>query len=682
MPEPSQLTQSECLPRKPICHLLLWIATFSWPASTHNAHRGVQTMSTINYRPEIDGLRAFAVVPVIAFHINPSKLPGGFIGVDVFFVISGYLITKIISKEMDADTFSFRAFWARRIRRILPALLLVTACTLLFSFFTIPRLEQQLVGVQGLMALASLANIYSWKSTGDYWGPTAEDSPFLHTWSLSLEEQFYIVFPALLWIFSSRKAVVIPRVIGLLVAFSFCLFSWWKTADPMAAFYLLPARSWELLVGALIAILPSKSHSAGRALNVLGSLGLCMIIVAYFCINTLDHGLALGVIGAACIISFSDSGACHRLLSNPAITHIGKLSYSLYLWHWPVLVLSRRAGYAWQGTRSWIMLVLLTYALSLLTYTFVETPFRRRESTLKPIFLAFMISLAAASGMGFIQRAYDTSTYEHPLWVEYNCSPRWAPSNSSSFFNVDISNPFYSRDVFITGTGIRVNCENSPPRVVVLGDSHATMWSDAIVSVATEMQIPVSLYVMNRNESPFFRIPIVRGHGTRNLTSEEKYAFDKMRYHALLEAKPDLVVIAARWHRDIKSSSFDLLSLLRAKAIPVLLIEDPPEIDMPSRNLLQHLAHHGQLSGSSIALPARTVQDMKRGVLQQLVERYDNVSVLSTADLFLSGEEVLVVEDYAPLYLDDDHVTVQGARRIVPRLRSAIERVLDAPPSL
>ena len=152
-------------------------------------------MAQIGYRPEIDGLRAVAVIPVILFHMGLSWIPGGFIGVDVFFVISGFLITSIIKTELDQGGFSFSNFWARRVRRILPAMIFVSACTLAFAYVFVFLPEQQAIGKQALAALFSVANIYFWLSTGDYWGNASEESPFLHAWSLSVEEQFYLFFP-------------------------------------------------------------------------------------------------------------------------------------------------------------------------------------------------------------------------------------------------------------------------------------------------------------------------------------------------------------------------------------------------------------------------------------------------------------------------------------------------------
>ena len=195
-------------------------------------------MAGIGYRPEIDGLRAVAVILVILFHMGSNWISGGYIGVDVFFVISGFLITSIIKKELEQGTFSFRDFWARRVRRILPAMIFVTACTLVVSYIFAFRPDQQRIGGQALVALMSVANIYFWRSTGDYWGSAAEESPFLHTWSLSVEEQFYLFFPIAMWLIFRFRTRWLQGCIATAVIGSLAMFLLGLQAYPTATFYL------------------------------------------------------------------------------------------------------------------------------------------------------------------------------------------------------------------------------------------------------------------------------------------------------------------------------------------------------------------------------------------------------------------------------------------------------------
>jgi len=200
-------------------------------------------MFSISYRPEIDGLRAFAVIPVILFHMDYEWIPGGFIGVDVFFVISGFLITSILKRELEAGTFTFRNFWARRIRRILPAMIVVSIVTLAVTYVFVFKPDRPLIATQCVAALASVANIYSWRTAGDYWGTEADQSPFLHMWSLSVEEQFYLFFPIFMWMAFALRPRRLQGFISFVIVSSLPVFLYGSQAHPVATFYLLPTRA-------------------------------------------------------------------------------------------------------------------------------------------------------------------------------------------------------------------------------------------------------------------------------------------------------------------------------------------------------------------------------------------------------------------------------------------------------
>lgn len=220
-------------------------------------------MSALKYRPDIDGLRTLAVMPVILFHAGASWMPGGFVGVDIFFVISGYLICLIILREVQAGQFSFLRFYERRLRRIIPALLTMLLVTVVaFQIIALPDQAQD-AAKSGIAALASVSNFYFWQQSG-YFSPTAELMPLLHTWSLAVEEQFYLFFPViLLAIWRLRLSVRWAVVIGTVLAFGVGL--WLSVNKPSIAYYLLPARAWELAIGAVLAtgLLPSLRERGG-----------------------------------------------------------------------------------------------------------------------------------------------------------------------------------------------------------------------------------------------------------------------------------------------------------------------------------------------------------------------------------------------------------------------------------
>ncbi|MDB4240873.1 acyltransferase [Yoonia sp.] len=338
----------------------------------------------LRYRPDIDGLRAIAVLAVILYHADATLVPGGYLGVDLFFVISGYLITALLARDLEATgRVSLGSFYERRARRILPALLVVVIATLPFAaMWMLPsRLAEYWVSILTVMGFSS--NLLFWFRTG-YFMPAGEQEPLLHTWSLSVEEQFYLFFPLLLWFLwrYGRRA----RFVALAALFiaSLILTNWLVGRAPSANFYLLPSRAWELLAGALLALSPlSLGALSSRIWREIGAAtGLVLIFISLF---LLDESIAMPsfwalipVCGAVLVIAVSDGTWTGRLLGSPVPRAIGLISYSAYLWHWPLFVFARlRFGEAL--TQSVIVpLVLATLGLATLSYFFVERPLRRR----------------------------------------------------------------------------------------------------------------------------------------------------------------------------------------------------------------------------------------------------------------------------------------------------------------
>ncbi|CAA6804837.1 MAG: O-antigen acetylase [uncultured Thiotrichaceae bacterium] len=342
-------------------------------------------MATLQYRKEIDGLRALAVLPVILFHAGFSFMSGGFVGVDIFFVISGYLITSLIVAEIDKGTFSLVNFYERRARRILPALFLVILACLPFAWVYLLPHEMVDFG-QGVVAVTVFAsNILFWKDS-DYFSPDAELLPLLHTWSLAVEEQYYVFFPLLLmlaWRFG--KSWFVPMLLVLIAAISLALSEWLWRVDSAANFYLLPTRAWELMLGALAGLYLRSSHISIRWLREIGSLiGLIMIGLA---IVLLDDSMPfpslyalLPTLGAVFIILCADAETVvGRLLSLPIFVGVGLISYSAYLWHQPIFAFARIYGMDEPNIGIWVGLIALALLLAWGSWCWVEKPFRDRS---------------------------------------------------------------------------------------------------------------------------------------------------------------------------------------------------------------------------------------------------------------------------------------------------------------
>ena len=337
-------------------------------------------MSNIQYRSDIDGLRALAVLPVMLFHAGASWLPGGFVGVDVFFVISGYLISSIILREVQSGKFSLASFYERRARRILPALLVMLLVTAIA--FQVISLPDQAVSASesGIAALLSLSNFYFWKESG-YFSPESEFMPFLHTWSLAVEEQFYVLFPLILialWRFNlSIKAFIF---FGTIAAFFISL--WLSMNKPSLAYYMRASRAWELAIGAMIAS-GSIPEIKGRVLSqVVPAAGVSLVIFSLFYIRSdmiFPGWVALvPCLGTAMILhSDGSSWVARHILSWRPLVFAGLLSYSLYLWHWPVLA-ALRVATANIHLKLEVAAVGLIVAslLGWLSWRYVERPFR------------------------------------------------------------------------------------------------------------------------------------------------------------------------------------------------------------------------------------------------------------------------------------------------------------------
>lgn len=340
----------------------------------------------MKYRPEIDGLRALAVVPVILFHAGLGPFYGGFIGVDIFFVISGYLITSILLREMDRGDFSLLRFYERRARRILPALFLVLAASLPFAWFWMFPDQYRSFAYSVVATTTFVSNIFFWSGTG-YFDGAAELKPLLHTWSLAVEEQFYLFFPALLLMAWRWPRQRVFQLVVILALASFALSEWgWRNA-PNANFYLAPARVWELFSGAICAFLLDRREQAGK--DMLGLTGLVMILAGIFLFDKhtpFPSAYALlPVMGTCMVILWGSSGTLTaRLLSLSPFVGIGMISYSAYLWHQPVFAFARLREELVPTELHMAFLSLLTIGLSYLSWRFVEQPARKRGTGVLP----------------------------------------------------------------------------------------------------------------------------------------------------------------------------------------------------------------------------------------------------------------------------------------------------------
>lgn len=359
----------------------------------------------IKYRPDIDGLRAVAVLLVVIYHAFPASLPGGFIGVDIFFVISGYLITSILKKEMQNGNYSIIEFYRRRIDRIYPALLVVMLSVFVFGWFTLFADEFMQMGKQIAGGATFVANIVLYSETG-YFNTLSVTKPFLHLWSLGIEEQYYLVFPVILYFLYKRNINPLLSIVTLFVI-SFALNIFEVANDVEKTFYLPQYRFWELLAGSVLAMLlhGDKSKPVNKHISTLLSLSALALIIATSLQITsavlFPGWYALIPVAASFVLIYTAqySAPVNSLMSSRPFVYIGLISYPLYLWHWPLLSIARVINGDATSLKIRIALVVAAFVLASLTYIFLERPLRRVKSwTRKTLPLFISVLLVGAAG--------------------------------------------------------------------------------------------------------------------------------------------------------------------------------------------------------------------------------------------------------------------------------------------
>ncbi|MDB5622017.1 MAG: acyltransferase 3, partial [Devosia sp.] len=286
-------------------------------------------------------MRSLAIVPVVLYHAGVTLLSGGFVGVDIFFVISGYLITSIITRELDQNRFSIIDFYRRRILRIVPLLFIVVLAVLVAGHFVLFPFELQALGETAAATALFVSNIYFYLTT-DYFDAPANGIPLLHTWSLAVEEQFYIVFPVLLWALHRwARPYLVPVLVALVIG-SLALSVVGTQLARIFTFYMLPTRAWELGVGALLAVVPMAPIRSRLWREVLGWAGLVLVLAPLFYLTEASAFPGLNalppVLGAALLIGWGEGTMVGRALEWRVLVYLGLISYALYLWHWPVIV--------------------------------------------------------------------------------------------------------------------------------------------------------------------------------------------------------------------------------------------------------------------------------------------------------------------------------------------------------
>jgi peptidoglycan/LPS O-acetylase OafA/YrhL len=436
-------------------------------------------MPSLKYRSDIQGLRAIAVVSVVLFHTRLDMLPGGFVGVDIFFVISGFLITQLIVGECGQGSFTLRSFYIRRVRRIFPAFYVMLLATLAAGFFLLSPAEYRELSHTAISAIFFVSN-YDFASLSGYFNGSSDLQPLLHTWSLAVEEQFYIVFPILILAVLRFARPHLRSLLCLAAAASLALSIYLTTSDSNFAFYAAPPRAFELLIGAIVAIPglpPATSQRLRDLLSIAGLLAMAAS-VALFTVRTPFPGSAavLPCAGAALVIHAGKSGSSvgASLISGRMFRFFGDISYSLYLWHWPLLAFARHYYLAATPWPAVVGLVLLSVALAYLSFRFVEQPFMKKGGwrwAVLPLGAGAMVAGSALAGA---------------ILLTNGLPERFSPLSLEMFAGAQDYNHQRER-CHNDGSSVRAYADNcrlgdsaAAPDTVVWGDSHGAELAAAL----------------------------------------------------------------------------------------------------------------------------------------------------------------------------------------------------------
>lgn len=588
------------------------------------------------YRPDIDGLRAVAVLSVVIFHADASWLPGGFVGVDIFFVISGFLISSIILASAKLDRFSYRDFYARRIRRIFPALIVVLLASWIVGWWLLTADEFLSFGRQMVAGMAFLANFHFWLTT-DYFAAASDIQPALHLWSLGVEEQFYLLWPPLL-IIAYRGKLNLSFVTYVLILLSFALNVWATESYRTQAFYLPYGRMWELSLGSLLAV-GRFGRPTPLGANAYSCFGFGLIVAGLAWINVTDLFpgwlVLLPTMGAALIIFAGMDTIINRyILGNRCIAYIGLISYPVYLWHWPLLVFARIAARGDLTFQVKISIVAASVGLAWATYSMVERPFRfgclRKQSVVSLAAGAMVIaSLGAATILtGGVSSRFpavvrDLANYRYPQYEgEYRVStcflrPDQGPGDFANACAKDID---LSRGILLWG------------------DSHAAHLYPGLRKIAEADAIPLAQ--LNAASCP----PVI---GFNSAGRPNCPAFSSFGISEIARSKPAVLIISADWPKYAESPDYSRLEQTVAKARGsgvrrVLLIGPVPQW----RPSLPKILLDAYLSDPSHRVPYRLVSALNddiREVDKDLRKRAEmmNVEYFSAFDALCNGEGCL-----------------------------------------
>lgn len=614
-------------------------------ATTPAALRNERTLA---YRPGIDGMRAIAVLGVVLYHAGFGP-PAGFVGVDVFFVISGFLITSLLEAELAATgRIGLAAFYARRVRRLFPALSIVLVVTVAASVAVLSYGELTSALQSAAASVVFGANIFFQYTTGDYFGPNVNHLPLLHLWSLGVEEQYYLLWPVAL-LFARRLPLSARRAVFVFFALASLAFAEWSLSrGTQAAFYSMPSRWWELSLGALVAWTPVTGHRVGRWESWAGTL----VIVAAMAIPTKHFpgvGALPATLGAALLLHASTvKGGAWGLLSSRPMVLIGKVSYPFYLWHWPLLALAAVAipGDIPAPTRA--ALVLAALLLAAATWRWVERPVHLIPMALPRRLVGATLLTCVALAVLVVQVA-DATRSTPPSNDPGAIAERDMPANMDHCHNLSIRPDQLPDETACVLGG------DAPPKVAIWGDSHALAFQPFATAVAIGEGRTAIAYSRDACAPA-----IDYDNGERPVAVARCRSFNAA---ALLRAETmDTVILASRWpapaDRDFAADLTATVDQLSSHVRHILIIGATPDLpasvpDCIRRNSLKSCeVPREQFIAQSSAV---------RALLTSIAMRHPNVTYVEPIDFFCNQKTCPGVRNGLALYWDSNHISSSAA---------------------
>jgi peptidoglycan/LPS O-acetylase OafA/YrhL len=665
----------------------------------------------MNYRREVDGLRALAVLPVILFHAQLSLFSGGFVGVDVFFVISGYLITTIILNEKRAGTFTLINFWERRARRILPALFVVMLTCLPFAWAWLPPQDMKSFS-QSLVAVAVYAsNILFWLTSG-YFETSAELKPLLHTWSLAVEEQFYLFFPIflmLVWRLGQRSVLILLSILGISSLIAAQIGS---VSQPDASFYLLPTRGWELLIGSLIAFhyTNPKKRIPSKIINELGGLvGLILLTYSIFIFNKKTPFPSLYTLvptmAAAFIILFSSENTyVGKLLGHKIFVGIGLISYSAYLWHQPLFAFIRHRTVDEPTQITMIVLAISSLGLAYFTWKYIETPFRsKKRFDRKQIFLITIfgsIFFIVIGTLGNITNGFQNRVDKTAIALS---------SINMTVFEGQVKDCWQRLDLTPNiSSACTLGSKEKTPSFALIGDSHAGALLYEIATFSHAINISGVNYSY-KNCSPLKNVKPIPFSNSDNICIQLRQSFfNNLDKDQII---PKTIIASARWPLLMERNRFnnleggledgidwvmDLKGTDYAAIMQITFIESLQKILKSGRKLIlvypvpemgwtvpERLSKIYAIKNSLIKEDASTLYSVYKTRNQRAVAALDAIGEHENL-IRIKPDQILcdtIVKNRCaahlnsePLYYDDDHLSSMGAKLVVREIMKHVSQ--------